>query len=292
MAEETKKFGLDMMHVDADLELRLRKIERDLALKAQANNDSDETQIVTAENIAAITGLSLINGTEVIEVKWDAAPIGNLKHYEVQADDEEDFNDPTIVKTPQISKAFTSLNTATTYYIRVRAINTDGDAGTWSGTLNTTTAQVTTGDITNLSVTTVKIADESTTKISTSTVAGPISSTEDTWVECLSLTVTKDVGTDSNLVIWFGMDLEQAIAGSGNGEALIRLQRDNSDVIVLGDGSKGLHVKNDREVLCTYAVVETGLTAGDYQYDIDFDRLDTADFDAVDIYLIVLEIKK
>jgi hypothetical protein len=270
MAEQTPKLGLDMMHVDPDLELRLRNIERQLTLKSVANPDSDETQIVAGSDIAAPTGLKLVNGVEEIQVTWDAAPIGNLKHYEVQNDTDSGFSDPTITKTQQTLQNFTSLTAETTYYVRVRAVNTDGDAGAWTGSLNTTTAQVVNADLADRAVSTGKVQLEATAKLSTGSAAGPISLTTTAWKELVTLTVTKDDGTDSNLVIWFGTDLENKSGGSANAEVVMRLHRDDTTVVVaLGVTSKGIHVHNDRETIVASAAIETGLAAGSYQYDVD-----------------------
>lgn len=152
--EQAKKFGVDQFKNDPGLELRLRKIERELALRGATNIDSSQTRLLpAAQTPPAPSGLSLIAGLQDIAVKWNAVDIGNLKHYEVQIDIDTNFPTPTIFKTTLLNHNFIGLDTATTYFVRVRAITTGGTDGDFSGTLNTTTGQVESADIADGSIT-------------------------------------------------------------------------------------------------------------------------------------------
>ncbi len=270
----------------------MRRIERELVLRSKANLDSTETRILPAGgSLAAPSGLTLVQGIEEVQVKWNALDVGNLKHYEVQLDTDNTFPDPTIFKPATPNYNFVGLDAATEYFVRVRGILTSGDDGAFSGTLSTTTAQVVEADIADEAVTTDKLATNAVTKITTATQSGTLALLDGVFQTVVTVTVTKDEGTSSDLVIWFGMDLEQYISGLSNAEGRIQITRDSVSQLILGDGSKGIHVHNDRETIVSFAIVQTGLAAGSYVYDIDALELGAPDIDAVDGFIIVEELK-
>jgi hypothetical protein len=84
---------------------------------------------------AQVTGAVAYNGILAIGASWTASAATDLSHYEAQIDDNSGFTTPETFKTKSTLITFTPL-TAGTYYVRVRAVDLSGNAGTYSATVN------------------------------------------------------------------------------------------------------------------------------------------------------------
>lgn len=104
-----------------------------------------------------VKGLALDTAPGSITAVWDDVPIGDLDRYELQASTSTAFVDPITRSTRAPSFPVTELTGGTTYYIRVRAVNSQGTSGPYSATLNAATGQITSDDIADGAVTTLKI---------------------------------------------------------------------------------------------------------------------------------------
>lgn len=284
--EQAQKHGLDQFKNDPGLEIRLRKIERELALRNASNNDSTETRILPSSSVPpAPTGLALVPGLEDVAVKWNAVDIGNLKQYEVQIDTADTFNSPTIFKTTLLNHNFIGLDSNTTYYVRVRAITIGGADGSWSGTLNTTTGQVTNSQIEDGTITTDKFAQNATAKITTAVQSGTVTLTT-SYSPILTLSVTKDED-NSTLVIWFGFNAY--INGAVTRAAQVQFRRDATTLVSIG-ATAGVLWNANRDFPFSFATVDTS-AAGTYSFSIQGQQTAGNDVDCTQGYIFVQEVK-
>lgn len=114
---------------------------------------------------AAVTGLSVGAGVRTLTATWndntDIDVRDGAGQYDLQIDTANTFNTPNLrgKRVGGTIASFGDLATTTLYYVRVRAVDASGNAGPWSGILNTTTQQVGNTDLANGAVDTLKIAD-------------------------------------------------------------------------------------------------------------------------------------
>jgi hypothetical protein len=295
MAIETpSKYGFDQMTDNPALELRLRKLERELASRSDTNLGSTESRLITGDEIpAAITGLALVSALQTIRIKWNASQINNLKEYEVQVDTDTNFPDPDIFRTTLLNYDYTGGDANTTYYVRVAAVSTGGQTGTWSGTLNTTTGQVENGDLADLSVSTGKVQIEALAVIATSTQVGTVTiSSQDTFETVGTLSVTKDEGTSSDLLLDAYTIFEEVGGGASNALASYRLRRDSTVLATIGESGKGVRIGNAKELSQTISYVETGLAAGTYSYTFQATKRDSTALDVKGTVMRAQEVKQ
>lgn len=126
----------------ADLRLELER-------RALANPDTDATAPRTGGTPPTPSGLTKVTNPApgTFSVKWNAVSIGDLKRYEVQFSTNTGFTDATTISTRNLTAVYDEGVPNTTYYARVRAINSKGNASGWSGAINSTTGQAASGDL-------------------------------------------------------------------------------------------------------------------------------------------------
>lgn len=158
MTQSAKRYGVEVAG-DLELENRLRRIE--VALAASGGGNQDATSLSRgAGSVPQVTGLRL-GGTIPggFTINWNAVTISDLRRYEVQFATDLAFAAGTqAFSAVTTTWAFTTASTDV-YFARVRAVNNNGTAGSWSITLNTTTGQAATGDIEDGAVTGPKLDD-------------------------------------------------------------------------------------------------------------------------------------
>jgi hypothetical protein len=159
MGQSAKRYGLEVTD-NLELELRLRRIEVQLAGKSDSNQDAAELSR-GAGDVPQVTGLSL--GGSIpggFTIKWTAVTISDLRKYEVQFATNLGFNENLQEFTAgSTSFPFTTADTlvSTSYFARVRAVNNVGTPGPYSITLNTSTGQAASQDIEDEAITAEKI---------------------------------------------------------------------------------------------------------------------------------------
>lgn len=162
MSTSAKRFGLDVKG-DLELETRLRRIEHELEGKQSANQDATETTRARS-NVPQVSGLRLTGSTPgSVTVAWNAVSIPDLRRYEIQF--ATNFGFSTDLQTFNQAGTQYVFSTASdtgggggaTWFARVRAVNSFGQAGTYSAVLNLETGQAQTADLAPGSVTTVQI---------------------------------------------------------------------------------------------------------------------------------------
>ena len=126
-------------------------------------------QTITAGTDATIpvaaTGLSIGAGVRTITATWNDNADLDVQNgkgtYDLQIDTANTFNTPNLrgKRVGGTIASFTDLATSTTYYARVRAVDSSGNAGPWSAIVSATTQQVGNVDIAAGAVDTLKIAD-------------------------------------------------------------------------------------------------------------------------------------
>ncbi len=147
-----------------------------------------------------------------IVIKWNAVPIHDLKRYEVLVDTAATFDvDPKTFKTRATQFTWEEGATGTTYYMKVRAINGIEIPGSYSSTVNTSTGQIVTGDITDVNVTTAKIADNATAvPVSTYVEGAQTIANSPTWTAVGTIDVT---ASGAPIVLTFCVRLVSTAAG-------------------------------------------------------------------------------
>ncbi|MCI0564837.1 MAG: hypothetical protein MN733_40745, partial [Nitrososphaera sp.] len=98
-----------------------------------------------------------------VTVAWNQVAIPNLRRYEIQFATSIGFSDPQTFGENSTTRTFDTASETgggggATFFARVRAVNTFGQVGQYSVTLNLTTGQAQTEDLAPGSVTTVQLA--------------------------------------------------------------------------------------------------------------------------------------
>lgn len=155
MSTSAPRLGLEAED-NLEMEVRLRRIETELATKANVGDFADEAAASTAraDIIPQVSGLRVSGSTPgAITVAWNAVPISNLKRYELDVAEDLAFATNAETKNVQGTEYTYTTNSDTggggdtTIYIRIRARASNSNVGAYSATLNTTTGQAQTEDI-------------------------------------------------------------------------------------------------------------------------------------------------
>jgi len=156
--------GLDVKD-DLELELRLRRIEAALEGKSNSNSDADQTS-GSRSSVPQVTGLRVTGQTPgSVTVAWNPVSIPNLRRYEVDFSTAFSFVTKQTFSEVGTNRTFNTASETgggggTTFFARVRAVNTFGQTGPYSVTLNTVTGQAQTEDLAPGSVTSEIISTE------------------------------------------------------------------------------------------------------------------------------------
>ena len=157
MAVSPKRYGLDVKD-DLELELRLRRIEAALEGKINSNEDSDSTS-GSRSSVPQVTGLRVTGQTPgSVSIAWNPVAIPNLRRYQVEFSTSFSFATKQSFNENSTSYTFSTASETgggggTTFFARVRAVNTFGQTGPYSIVLNLTTGQAQTEDLAPGSVT-------------------------------------------------------------------------------------------------------------------------------------------
>lgn len=125
------------------------------AVDASANSSAyvsatNLTTVIDSTAPAAVTGVSASGGLQTLTVFWTENTEIDVKNgagtYEVQVDTANTFNTGNLktVKTSATVLGFSNLTTNTTYYVRVRAIDSSGNAGPYSAIVSAAVGNATT----------------------------------------------------------------------------------------------------------------------------------------------------
>jgi len=149
-----KRLGIEAD--DPQLESRLRNIEVDLAQRTPANNNDQADPNRALENRGSvvqrrhrqpppqISGLRVENNViGALSVKWNSSDLSDLRRYEVQVATDPNFRDADTFTVLEPQYIFPDGAADQTYFVRVRQINSRGEASPYSSFLNTTTGQAT-----------------------------------------------------------------------------------------------------------------------------------------------------
>lgn len=160
MSTSPKRYGLDVKD-DLELELRLRRIEA--ALEGKLNSNTEDEQSGSRSTVPQVTGLRVTGQTPgAVTIGWNPVKIPNLRRYDVEFSQSIGFTDKQTFSENTTSHTFITASETgggggATWFARVRAVNTFGQAGQYSITLNLTTGQAQSPDLAPGSVTTVQI---------------------------------------------------------------------------------------------------------------------------------------
>jgi len=113
----------------------------DWALNASAWVAANIASAVDSSAPAQVTGAVAAGARTLIGLTWAASSAADLAHYEVQRSPDGSTGwatQATIRTTHWIDQSFSEAQilATTTFYYRVRAVDTSGNAGTWSSTVN------------------------------------------------------------------------------------------------------------------------------------------------------------
>lgn len=160
--QSAKRLGLEVDELE--LELRLRRIELSLDKKIDANQDATQTGRGKGD-VPQVTGLRVIGSTPGgATIGWNAVSISDLRRYELAfstalsfAEDLQEYNEASTQYVFNTASD-TGGGGGATWFARVRAVNSSGQKGVWSVTLNLTTGQAQTADLADGSVTSTTIS--------------------------------------------------------------------------------------------------------------------------------------
>lgn len=128
---------------DPERELRFRRIEQELDARALANNQTGASAMRRGKSSTPrVTGLSLDNAVVGgIAVKWGAVDIPDVQKYQLQYSIDDNFLAATTSTLYSTHFQLPDASPETPYYVRVRAVDSKGQPGGWSSTLNSETGQ-------------------------------------------------------------------------------------------------------------------------------------------------------
>lgn len=146
MGTSARRRGIDS---DPERELRFRRIEEELDIRALSNNQtSASAQRRHRSTVPAITGLRLDNQiVGGLGIVWNSSDIPDIRKYELQYSVDGSFLDATTIIRQDPYHTISNLSPETTYHIRVRAFNSRGEEGPWSPVLNSQTGQATVSNL-------------------------------------------------------------------------------------------------------------------------------------------------
>jgi hypothetical protein len=146
LSVSAKRRGVSL---DPATESRFRRIEAELDARALANYQVGPSAMRRGKStVSQVSGLGL--DTQIIGgigVKWSAADIPDIKKYQVQYADNNGFVGATTIESYSTHFTLPDASPETPYYIRVRAIDSKGEDGAWSSTLNSETGQATVSNL-------------------------------------------------------------------------------------------------------------------------------------------------
>lgn len=122
--------------------------------------------------VPIVKTLSLTQSPGAIEATWDDVGIDDLKRYEVQISTSAAFVSPTTFTVRDTQFLYEQGTASTTYYFRVRAVNSAEVEGPYSATASGAPGDIDTSELADLSVTTAKLANNAVTaaKIASATI--------------------------------------------------------------------------------------------------------------------------
>jgi hypothetical protein len=134
--------------------LTLRQLEerlmREIERRALANPDVDATESTRSAGGTppAVTGIQKVTRPGTLTVSWSRVPITDLRNYEVLIATNATFTSGVVTRsTRELQFTWEEGDDTSTYYIKVRAINTANNPGAYSATVNTANGKVTTSNI-------------------------------------------------------------------------------------------------------------------------------------------------
>jgi hypothetical protein len=173
VATSAKRLGLEVKG-DLELELRLRRIETELEKRLLANPDATATSRARSTP-PQVTGIRVTGSTPgAVTIAWNATPIPDLRRYDVEfAEDTAFVTNKQTFREGGTSFQFSTASATggaggTTFFARVRAVNSILQPGPYSVVLNTATGEVVSGDIADGAIDTAQIADGAVTGAKTS----------------------------------------------------------------------------------------------------------------------------
>jgi hypothetical protein len=136
-------------------ERRIRNLEREIAQRARANPQRGHGRVFAGGRPPQVSGLALLSSApNTIAIEWNPVAVSDLLYYEVQVAKDAQFtvDVETLVAGGTTTYSYAADNSSTLqltpYYLRVRAVNQQGNPGEWSARLNSTSGQVASADFT------------------------------------------------------------------------------------------------------------------------------------------------
>lgn len=125
---------------------------------------------------AQVTGLALSDHPpRGILARWTAVAADDLANYEVQSATDSGFTASVVTRTAKTTELpLTALTNGTTYFVRVRAVDLTGNAGSYSATVSRTVPRTGTDDNDDNSITTAKRVVVSTQSVATGNMAAGV----------------------------------------------------------------------------------------------------------------------
>lgn len=144
MTTSVRRYGIETE--DPEREERFRRLEEEVAKRSLAQLSVGENAQMRARSpTPQVQGIrvdrNIIGG---LGVQWSPLEIGDIRRYEIEAATDQGFRN--VVESENLtanSYVFRSLDPETTYYIRVRGVNSRGEPGPYSSVLNSQSGQAT-----------------------------------------------------------------------------------------------------------------------------------------------------
>ena len=155
----TQSFRIEPLLPNVSYEVGVQSISTTGAQSGYA--PADQTIVTSLDSVAPAqtTGLSVSAAFHTVTASWAASSAPDLDYYEVQIATNSGFT--TGLETRRLTGTVVSFGDRTlsiTYFMRVRAVDSSGNAGTYSSTVSATTAAVSAAEIQDAILTTAKFA--------------------------------------------------------------------------------------------------------------------------------------
>jgi hypothetical protein len=216
-------------------------------------------------------------------IKWAAVAIPDIRSYQLQHATNANFLSPTTVTLYSTHYTLPDASPETTYYVRVRALNSTGDSGNWSSTLNSETGQASVSNLADGSASNI-IVKTKTAGFTPATVDG----------------AGTNIGRYLNLSINFPVAAETLLIGLAKGvlslndteSMFVRLKVDGTTKIEYEQSPNGIGINTTGTFTVPGLSIPVLIPSGAHEFLLEIECTGTSTYQPTETSLVVWQVRK